>query len=112
MVVRRGSWLTRFAPTGSSVGTSDRAPDAIHVERCGDVNGTSAIIEFESLVFGADTPPGFIWGQPVLEVELAIRLGGALGSGARTGGIAGAEVIGCGADVKDLAATLPVLRAR
>ena len=37
-----------FAPTGSSMGTSDRAPDASKVETCGGVNGTAAIDEFRS----------------------------------------------------------------
>ena len=48
----------------------------------------------------------------VVELELpAMRLGGAFGSGARTGGVAGAGVTGGGADW-NRAATLPDLRAR
>ena len=55
---------------------------------------------------------GGVGAGAVVELELpAIRLGGALGSGARTGGIAGAEVTGGGADWTR-AATLPDLRAR
>ena len=73
------------------MGTSDRAPDAFTVETCVGVNGTAANSEF---------------------LLPAIRLGGALGSAARTGGVAGSGVMGCGADVGILAATLPDLRAR